>query len=226
MEQVLRGQALARLDASLGRLEPLLREAGFQRTHLPAAVPPSLADTVGPYLSAQFAPTRLAIRTSDRRRGWQAVSGLCLQALPLFAAEPLTARQLPFGVYTVGPSAHGLEGWNRDAVVDMVAVNGLIASLDASSHETLCTLVERCAAGLDHQVTEESPLLASAPGRLLRSPAGVLAHVVTLPPALVTASKISCTGPAGRARRPVLTSVYLSQLLLSALPGEAARNGA
>jgi hypothetical protein len=153
------------------------------------------------------------------------VSGLCLQALPLFAAEQLAARQLPFGVYSVGPSAHGLEGWNRDAVVEMVAVHGLIASLDASSYEIACDLVDGCVAGLDHRVTADSPLLTSASGRLLRSSVGVLAHVVTLPPALVAASKISCVGPEGRLRRPVLTSVYLSQLLLTALPGEPVGNG-
>jgi hypothetical protein len=214
------------LDESLGRLEPLLRNAGFLPTHLPMAVPQSLAETVGPHLSGDFVPTRLSTRSSDRRRGWHAVSGLCLQALPLFAAEQLTARQLPFGVYSVGPSAHALEGWRRDAVVDMVAVHGLVASLDASSHEIVCDLADGCVAGLEHRATADSPLLPSASGRLLRSSAGVLAHVVTLPPALVAASKVSCVGPDGRPRRPVLTSVYLSQLLLAALPGEAGRNGA
>ena len=225
-QQVLRGETLATLDASLAAVEPRLLAVGFLPTHLPAAVPQSLVETVGAHLRPECSPTRLSTRGSDRRRGWLTVSGLCLQALPFLAAQRLGERDLPYGVYFAGQSAHALEGWSRDAMIDMVAVHGLIAGLDESGYQVVCDLVDSCAAGLDHRATAESPLLEGADGRILRSSAGVLAHVVMLPPALVSAANVSCTGLDGRARRPVLTSVYLSQQLLAAMPAEPPGNGA
>jgi hypothetical protein len=215
-QPVLRGPALASIEASIQRLEPHLAAVGLVRTNLPAVVPQTLVDAAAPHLDEQVQPTRLTTRHSQRRRGWLAMSGLCLQALPLFAAEPIRWSQLPLGFYTVGPSAHGVEGWSAEGPADVVAVNGLVASADPSFQGPIREVIDRCAAGLDHRATDGSPLLRAATGWLLNGPDGVLAHVVALPPALVAASKIACVAPGGEMRRPAMTAVYLSQSLLAA----------
>src|SRR2546428_790221 len=108
----------------------------------------------------------------------------------------------------------------------LLAVAGLVASADPSHLDALRAAIQRCAAGVEHRVEVGSPLLRDAPGWLLRGPDGVLAHAVTLPPALVAASRVACVGPGGEARRPVVTSISVSQSLLALGSAEPVGSGA
>ncbi len=119
----------------------LTSEVGVKRVHLPDIVPPQVLDDARQWLSPQAQIATITTAFSDKVCGALPVAGLCLQSLPHLYGRQWSHRDLPTGVYTVGPASPPVPAGRAE---DVVCANGvLLTETESAAIEALDEVVRK-----------------------------------------------------------------------------------